>query len=142
MATIGVFASIFDQDKRALCVRQNYGDHLWTTPGGRLDPHETPLDGLIREVREEIGAEIAVLGFIGVYANSYKDDLVLNFHARLIGSLDHWQAHDEISDLGFFALQELPQPMTANTHWRLQDAADGRCGIYRAFSDPQHLIPG
>lgn len=141
MATIGVFASIFDQDKRALCVRQNYGERLWTTPGGRLDPHETPLDGLIREVREEIGAEIEVLCFVGVYANSYKDDLVLNFHARLIGSLAQWQPHDEIAELGFFALQELPQPMTANTCWRLRDTAGGLCGIYRAFSDPQHLIP-
>jgi len=140
MATIGVFASIFDQDKRALCVRQNYGERLWTTPGGRLDPHETPLDGLIREVREEIGAEIEVLGFTGVYANSYKDDLVLNFHARLIGSLADWQAHDEIADLGFFALQELPQPMTANTRWRLRDAADDLRGIYRAFSSPNHLM--
>ena len=31
MATIGVFASIFDRDRRALCVRQNYGERLWTT---------------------------------------------------------------------------------------------------------------
>src|SRR6185369_10252539 len=96
MPTIGVFASIFDHDKRALCVRQNYGERLWTTPGGRLEAYETPLDGLLREVREEIGAEIEVLGFVGAYANAYKDDLVLNFHARLIGSIENWRPHDEI----------------------------------------------
>ena len=140
MATIGVFASIFDQDKCALCVRQNYGDRHWTTPGGRLEPYESPLDGLIREVREEIGAEVEVLGLVGAYANSYKDDLVLNFHARLIGSLADWQPHDEIADLGFFSLGALPQPMTANGQWRLRDAAAGLRGVYRSFSDPQTLV--
>lgn len=139
MATIGVFASIFDQDKRALCVRQNYGDRHWTTPGGRLEFNETPLDGLIREVREEIGAEIEVIGLVGVYANAYKDDLVLNFHARLIGNLADWRPHDEIADLGFFTLDALPQPMTANGNWRLRDAAAGLRGIYRSFSDPHNL---
>lgn len=140
MPTIGVFASIFDHDKRALCVRQNYGERLWTTPGGRLEAYETPLDGLIREVREEIGAEIEVTGFVGAYANAYKDDLVLNFHARLIGSLETWRPHDEIGDLGFFPLDQLPEQMTANGHWRLKDAAAGLRGVYRAFSDPYHLI--
>jgi ADP-ribose pyrophosphatase YjhB (NUDIX family) len=140
MATIGVFASIFDQDKRALCVRQNYGERLWTTPGGRLEAHEAPLDGLIREVREEIGAEIEILGLVGLYANVYKDDLVLNFSARLISSLGNWQPHDEIADLGFFELAQLPQPMTANGHWRLHDAAAGLRGVYRAFDGPDRLL--
>ncbi|HEX9447801.1 MAG TPA: NUDIX hydrolase [Dongiaceae bacterium] len=140
MATIGVFASIFDQDKRALCVRQNYGARLWTTPGGRLEAHEAPLDGLVREVREEIGAKLEILGFVGVYANAYKDDLVLNFSARLIGTLANWRPHDEIADLGYFPLDALPQPMTANGQWRLQDAAAGLRGVYRAFDGPDHLI--
>lgn len=139
MTTIGVFASIFDQGGRALCVRQNYGERFWTTPGGRLEPHEKPLDGLIREVREEIGVAIEVLGLVGIYANSYKNDLVINFRARLMGSLADWRPHDEIADLGFFRLDDLPQPMTANGQWRLKDAAAGSSGIYRAFSSPSEL---
>jgi len=139
MATIGVFASIFDRDKRALCVRQNYGARLWTTPGGRLEVNEAPLDGLHREVREEIGMEIRILGLVGIYANTYKDDLVLNFQARLRGALTDWQPHEEIADLGFFPLTNLPQPMTANGYWRLQDAAAGLRGVYRSFSSPDQL---
>jgi len=139
MATIGVFASIFDRDKRALCVRQNYGERLWTTPGGRLEPNEAPLDGLVREVREEIGLDVRVVALVGIYANTYKDDLVLNFQAHLRGSLANWQAHAEISDLDFFPLTNLPQPMTANGYWRLQDAAAGLRGVYRAFSAPDIL---
>jgi ADP-ribose pyrophosphatase YjhB (NUDIX family) len=139
MATIGVFASIFDRDRRALCVRQNYGERLWTTPGGRLEPNEAPLDGLMREVREEIGVEIRITALVGIYANSYKDDLVLSFHARLRSTVADWRPHAEISDLDFFALTDLPQPMTANGYWRLQDAAAGLRGVYRAFSAPDVL---
>lgn len=39
------------------------GDHaeskgVWDLPGGRMEPNETPLEGLARELREEIGVEI------------------------------------------------------------------------------------
>lgn len=145
MTTIGVFASIFDDAGRALCVRQNYGERLWTTPGGGLNPHEAPLEGLLREVREEIGAEIAVEGLIGLYANVYKDDLVLNFAARLESSPDHlldrWQPHDEIAALDFLPLDRLPSPMTENTRWRLRDAAQGLRGVHRVFDAPDRLRP-
>lgn len=141
MTTIGVFASIFDTAGRALCVRQNYGERLWTTPGGRLEANEAPIDGLLREVREEIGAEIAVEGLIGLYANIYKDDLVLNFSARLHGQLNHWQPHDEIAALEFFPLDRLPQPMTENSRWRLRDAAQGLRGVHRVFLSPHEMRP-
>ena len=58
MATIGVFASIFDRDRRALCVRQNYGERLWTTPGGRLEPRN---DGGSRRHAERAAHEIEIL---------------------------------------------------------------------------------
>ena len=141
MTTIGVFASIFDTAGRALCLRQNYGEHLWTTPGGGLEAGEAPIDGLRREVREEIGAEIAVEGLIGLYANVYKDDLVLNFSTRLLTALDGWQAHDEIAELGFFPLKDLPHPMTENTRWRLRDAAQGQRGVHRVFEAPDRMRP-
>ena len=139
MTTIGVFASIFDTAGRALCIRQNYGERYWTTPGGRLEAGEAPADALRREVGEEIGAEIVIDGLIGAYANPYKDDLILCFAAKLITSLQDWQPHAEIDALGFFPLDRLPQPMTANTQCRLRDGAAGRRGLYRVFDGPDRL---
>ncbi|MDY0882463.1 NUDIX domain-containing protein [Dongia soli] len=139
MTTIGVFASIFDTAGHALCIRQNYGERYWTTPGGRLEAGEAPADGLIREVREEIGAAIAIEGLIGAYANPYKDDLILCFAARLLTSLQGWRPHAEIDALDFFPLDRLPQPMTANTRCRLRDAAAGRNGQYRVFDGPDRM---
>lgn len=55
MTTIGVFAAIFDDEGRILCVKRAYGPQNWTTPGGRMDSGESPIVALEREVREETG---------------------------------------------------------------------------------------
>ena len=34
----------------------------WSLPGGLLDKRETPLGGLRREVREEVGLDVDVVG--------------------------------------------------------------------------------
>ena len=50
MPTLGVFAAIFDDIGRILCVRMNYAMQAWTTPGGRVEQGESPLAALKREV--------------------------------------------------------------------------------------------
>lgn len=51
-------AIIFRNDT-VLAVR-NPGVERWSLPGGRLHKNESPADGLKREVREEIGADIEI----------------------------------------------------------------------------------
>jgi 8-oxo-dGTP diphosphatase len=54
MASLGVFAAIFDGANRILLVRQGYGSRRWSTPGGRVKPGESPVAALRRETNEEI----------------------------------------------------------------------------------------
>jgi 8-oxo-dGTP diphosphatase len=57
---------VFDDAGRLLVAR--HGDvGLWAAPGGGIDPDERPQDAVARELREELGIEIAVRGLIGVY---------------------------------------------------------------------------
>jgi 8-oxo-dGTP diphosphatase len=72
------FAAIID-DGRILCVRMNYATHAWTTPGGRVEPGESPLDALKREVLEESDLDVVVGELVGVYSKPYKEDIVLSF---------------------------------------------------------------
>jgi ADP-ribose pyrophosphatase YjhB (NUDIX family) len=129
MPTLGVFAAIVD-DGRILCVRMNYATHAWTTPGGRVEPGESPLDALKREVLEESGLEVVAGELVGVYSKPYKDDIVLFFRASVVGR-NPWQPNDEISDMGYFCRSELPEPMGLGVRTRIIDALDGAAGIVR-----------
>ncbi len=47
-----------------LLVRHAGGAELWELPGGRLHREENPVDGLRREIREELGISVLVDGVL------------------------------------------------------------------------------
>lgn len=130
MPTLGVFAAVFDEAGRLLCVRLNYASKRWTTPGGRVEAGESPTEALKREVLEETGLVIEPGELLGVYAKPEQDDLVLSFRANVIGR-NHWQPDDEIAELGYFGRDELPEAVSAAAEARMIDAFTGQVGLFR-----------
>jgi 8-oxo-dGTP diphosphatase len=61
-----VMGVIYDAQSRVLLVRQS-ADSLWSTPGGIIEPDETPATAVVREVREETGLEVRVVRLLGVF---------------------------------------------------------------------------
>ena len=112
----------------------NYATRAWTTPGGRVESGESPLDALKREVHEESGLDVEAGELVGVYSKPYKDDLVLFFRARVVAR-NPWQPNDEISHLGYFGRDELPEPMGLGARTRIIDALDGGSGIVRIIPE-------
>lgn len=53
-----------DGDRVALCQLVYKKD--WDLPGGIVDPDESPADCVVREVREELGLDVAVRGLLAV----------------------------------------------------------------------------
>lgn len=132
MATIGVFAIIFDRERRILCVRLNYSHGGWTTPGGRVEPGELPTVALCREVLEETGYVIEVGPLIGTYAKSYADDIVLNFEAQIV-SRNERSPNAEIAEVRFFSENELPDEISPVARKRIEDGLRGVRGVFREY---------
>jgi len=42
---------------RAVLITRDSNDEVWELPGGRLDSVEDPREGILREIREELGVE-------------------------------------------------------------------------------------
>jgi 8-oxo-dGTP pyrophosphatase MutT (NUDIX family) len=132
MATIGVFAAIFDEHRRILCVKRGYGPRDWTIPGGGVEAGASPIEALAREVREETGYLVDVGHLVGVYAVPRKDDLVLCFTATIRGR-DPWEPAGEITELGFYAPNALPEPTGERSLAHIRDALAGERGVVRVF---------
>lgn len=50
---------IFNDDNEFLLVQLvAYGDDEWNTPGGGIEPGETPRETMIRELQEELGTDL------------------------------------------------------------------------------------
>src|SRR5512144_1972777 len=55
-----------DGSDRVLLVRHVEGND-WTTPGGMLEPYETPADAAVRETWEETGLLVRLVRIVGVF---------------------------------------------------------------------------
>lgn len=68
MPTVAVFA--FDPSRRVLLVKDIHSG-LWTSPGGMVEPHETPADAAVREAWEETGIYVELTHVIGVFGGEH-----------------------------------------------------------------------
>jgi ADP-ribose pyrophosphatase YjhB (NUDIX family) len=87
--TVAVGGFVFDRDGRVLLVQRGRppGEGLWTVPGGRLEPGETLVQGVAREVREETGliVEVGVLACVVEHISDGYHYVILDYLARPIG---------------------------------------------------------
>ena len=62
MKKISVAAAIIIRDGLILATERGYGDYKdqWEFPGGKLETGETGEEAIVREIREELDAEINV----------------------------------------------------------------------------------
>lgn len=56
----------FDERDRVLLVH-HADTRLWTTPGGAVEPYETPANAAVREMWEETGLHVELSRVLGIY---------------------------------------------------------------------------
>ncbi len=115
---IGVFAVIEDAGKVLLARRRDIG--WWNLPGGGMEAGETVDDALRREIREEVGIEVHIDYLVGVYSKPQKSEVVLTFLCHPASGTPG--TSDEVSEVGWFPMDDLPEPLLPKHRQRLHDA--------------------
>ncbi len=62
MKSIEVVAAVIVRDGKIFATQRGYGEwkDWWEFPGGKMEPGESAREALVREIREELDAEIEV----------------------------------------------------------------------------------
>lgn len=60
--TVKVVAAVIRRGNKIFATQRGYGEYKdgWEFPGGKVEPGESPRDALVREIREELDADIMV----------------------------------------------------------------------------------
>lgn len=81
-----VVAAIVEHEGKVLLVR-NHGwpEKMFGLVTGFLERGESAEQGVLRELREELGLEGEIVRLVGVYPFPQKNELIVAFHVRAIG---------------------------------------------------------
>ena len=98
MKKIEVVAAIILNDGQVFATQRGYGQWKgwWEFPGGKIEAGETPQTALVREIREELDAEISVGGLLDTVEWDYPDfHLTMNCYlCTLLSESMHLNEHE------------------------------------------------
>ncbi len=107
------------RDEKLLLIRRavDPAKGKWALPGGYMDAGEMPDHALKREMREEVGLDVAIERLLEIYpmAGPGVDarGIVLAYAAIPTNHVDgqSLEAHDDVSEAGWFAPGEIPDDL-------------------------------
>jgi len=115
----GVSVIVTNLGGDVLLLKHSYGPAVWSLPGGGLGRAEEPLAAARREVREELGVDLARLEPVG----TLEEVLSGSPHTAHIftGVCDRQPQPDrrEVTEARFFPSHSLPEPLGETTRRRI-----------------------
>lgn len=73
MKTVKVAAAVIINNDKVFATQRGYGEYKdgWEFPGGKIEPGETPEEAIVREIKEELDAEIEPVKLIDTVEYDY-----------------------------------------------------------------------
>jgi 8-oxo-dGTP diphosphatase len=117
---VGVGAMIFNAEGNVFLAQRGpkAGNErgCWEFPGGAVDYCETLEDAIRREIDEEFGMKIEIESLLTVHNHILEDEgqhwVSPTYIARHISTEPQIREPDKCSDMGWFALDSLPLPLS------------------------------
>jgi 8-oxo-dGTP pyrophosphatase MutT (NUDIX family) len=125
--TQGVKIMLFNDAGELLLIRNSYGNpNIFVLPGGGVGRGEAPATAARREVKEELGLDIASVEVVGTYRSEAegKRDTIHLFRAVARGALSPDPV--ELAEACFFALDDLPDLISPATLRRIAELSGQR----------------
>lgn len=108
-------AVLIEQDGQLLLGRRSSrakAPGKWSFPAGFVDRGEPVEIAAIREVREETGLEITIDALLGAYSSAGEPVVLLAYAGTICGGT--LAPADDLSEVAYFALDQLPDPAFAH----------------------------
>lgn len=128
---VDVRAVILDDNDNILLV-EDATSKTWSLPGGFTDIGISPVENVIKEVKEETGLKISVSNLIAVYdTNKSNPDNSLNHYYKLIYFCNRVSGElttsVETSSVKYFGINNLPELSTKrNTTKQIKECFENR----------------
>ncbi len=104
--------AIIEKDGKILICRGG-GDDTWEFPGGRLNEGESPEEGVIREVKEELGLTVGIEKIVyacrSFQAKANIWQVLIAYECSLDGSDNIKMDLEEITDVRWVSKEELKE---------------------------------
>lgn len=111
---------VLSEDRSQVLLIKRQDIPVWVLPGGGLEPGESPEEGVVREVQEETGCEVAIVRKVAEYLPVNRMTRFTHlFECRLIQGTP--RATEESRESRFFPLNALPLMPPPYLSW-IQDA--------------------
>lgn len=107
---VPVVAAIVEWDGQVVLIRNpGWPEGLFGLVTGFLEKGESPEEGAVREVNEELGLTPYAREFVGVYPFHPRNQVIIAYHVKAEGSI---RTNEEIEDYQCLYPEELrPRPM-------------------------------
>ncbi|MCM3571484.1 NUDIX hydrolase [Neobacillus mesonae] len=130
--TVTVSGYITNEKGETLLVKTYWRKDTWELPGGGVDNEETLDQALIREIFEETGIKVNLIGVSGVYSNGNTISIVFLGEAAG-GALKTSEETMEVSFVKINSTNVLHYIKRGKFIPRVVDAMRGYCVPYEAF---------